>query len=278
MNVSNDNVEAWLFDLILRREILGDYYESIKAIASMCKSDDEYAVVKHLVENLIVLSSPQFARQIDTLVSKINEVAETSEKEIAVVAMAWDDKPDSSQHLVQILKSRFDRYSKVRLFNSVPSFCKKNNVDMYPTYILVDDFSGTGKTIAARLRYIENHAKALGIKTNPHAYILFGMENAYANVVAEWPSCIFCTTLKPGLSGYFTGQELEDKVANVKRLEAELAPLIDDTPMPSLGHGQAEALFFIKEMNAPNSNFPIFWWPEDADGKKRITLMKRSEL
>jgi hypothetical protein len=278
MNVSNDSVEAWLFDLILRREILGDYYESIKEITRICKSDDEYAVVKHLVENLIVLSSPQFAKQIDLLVASINKIGEKGDKEIAVVAMAWDDKPDSSQHLVQVLKSRFDRYSKVRLFNSVPSFCKKNNIETYPTYVLVDDFSGTGKTIDTRLAYIEKAAEARGVATDPHACILFGMEKAYTNLAAKWPNSIFCTTLKPGLSGYFSGQELEDKVANVKRLEEELAPIIDETTMPSLGHGQAEALFFIKEMNAPNSNFPIFWWPEDANGEKRVTLMNRSEL
>jgi hypothetical protein len=71
---------------------------------------------------------------------------------------------------------------------------------------------------------------------------------------------------------------MSDNIKNMKRLEAELAQNIDGKVLPSMGHGEAEALFFIKDGNAPNSNFPIFWWPEDSKNNQRNTIMKRHEL
>ena len=81
-------------------------------------------------------------------------------------------------------------------------------------------------------------------------------------------------TLKAGISGHFSGQELVNKKALMQRLEQELAANIEGEPLPSLGYGGAEALFCIEKENAPNSNFPIFWWVITNFCRHCIPVMK----
>lgn len=104
------------------------------------------------------------------------------------------------------------------------------------------------------------------------------MENAFETVSAQLGQTHFCNRIRAGISGYFAGEELTSRISDMKRLEQELAVDIDGQPMPSMGHGEAEALFFIKDGNAPNSNFPIFWWPKDVSNHDRFTIMERAEL
>ncbi|MCV2866941.1 hypothetical protein OE647_19765 [Defluviimonas sp. WL0075] len=201
-----------------------------------------------------------------------------TETPVAIVATAWGDKPDSSQQLVQRLKVQLRSDKNVEFFNSVNAFERKDHIKRFPRFILVDEFSGTGETVANRLKHIGNHAKANGTAVDPYVCMLFGMEKASEKLVNLGYKTYFCAELKAGISGYFNDAERDEKIALMQRLEEELAPAINGEPMPSLGHGQAEALFFIKNMNAPNSNFPILWWPKDAQDRDRDTIMHRAEL
>ena len=61
------------------------------------------------------------------------------------------------------------------------------------------------------------------------------------------------------------------------RLESYLQAKHDNLELPSLGDGEAEALYYMKYGNTPNSVFPVFWWPFLADGTERTTLLDRHE-
>ncbi|MFC3614532.1 hypothetical protein ACFORG_12220 [Lutimaribacter marinistellae] len=276
MVVELDEAQEWLFDLFLRREILSEFEEQVLELVKLCQSRAEYDLIKHTVEKLIVLNSGQLSTQVFSMAEHVRKLSKG--KQTAVVAMAWDDAPDSSQQLVQMLKSRFTREDKIRIFNSVPAFTKKDHVDQFEQFILVDDFSGTGKTVENRYNHLVKHAKGREVDIEGYACLLFGMKAAFDFLVSTGINVHFCRKLQAGLSGHFQQPELDDMIQHMKRLEQELAPAIDGTPLPSMGHGGAEALFFVKDSNAPNSNFPIFWWPEDAANKERNTLMYRAEL
>lgn len=270
-------VDEWLFDLMLKREVLEDFEVPIRESVKICKTMEEFGVVAHTVENLIVLTSGQMAKHLNLMAEHIkNNVNDGSP--LAIVAMAWGNSPDSSQALVQMLKPKFRRLDNVKFFNSVPEYEKKTHIEEFPKFVLVDDFAGTGQTVLTRLKHIINHAKGKGVGVAPHVCLLFGMERAFEFVSATLETTHFCNKIRAGISGYFTGEDLAKRISDMKRLEQELAPEIDGIPLPSMGHGEAEALFFIKDGNAPNSNFPIFWWPKDASSFDRVTIMERAEL
>lgn len=270
-------INDWLFDLFLKREILEDFEDPIQDLMKLCRSDSEFALMRHAIEHLVILNNAQFSRHIDNLVGHIENYF-SSDESLAVVAMAWDEGADSSQLVVQLMKPALKNASHIKLFNSVPQFVKKNYLQEYPRYVLVDDFSGTGNTVLNRIKHIENAAKGKGIDVSSNAYLMFGMEAAFNVLRGNGINIHFGAKLKAGISGYFSVADQASKYAEMKRLEEELAPLIGTTSLPSMGHGNAEAMFFIQGYNAPNSNFPIFWWPFDARNKNRDTLMNRYEL
>lgn len=270
-------VNEWLFELLLRREVLEEFEEAIRELVKLCRTEEEFRTLSHTINNLIVLTSGQMDRYLNLMAAHIkNEIDDGSP--LAIVAMAWGNEPDSSQAVVQMLKPKLRRMQNIKIFNSVPEFEKKTHVQDYPKFVLVDDFSGTGKTAEIRLNHITNHAKGKGVVVTPHVCLLFGMEKAFDHVSALLDRTHFCQKIRAGISGHFEGETLDTQIANMKRLEEELAPEIDGDPLPSLGNGQAEALFFVKNSNAPNSNFPIFWWPEDSANEERLTIMERAEL
>jgi len=81
-----------------------------------------------------------------------------------------------------------------------------------------------------------------------------------------------------GISGLFTGDELEHQLNLMYSLESKLMPEIDGKKLPKFGYGGAESLYAVEDGNTPNSVFPIFWWPKNANNKNRNPLLERSEL
>ena len=102
------------------------------------------------------------------------------------------------------------------------------------------------------------------------------MEKAYNYMIDKGVDVQVEQKLKAGLSGHFVGDDLDEAIAVMKGMEGRLAKLFKDKPVPSLGYGEAEALYCAKNWNAPNSNFPILWWPETLEGKKRRMVFIRS--
>jgi len=277
MDIQQDEIANWLWDLFLRRDALTEYEEPMTALAKACRTQEEFQLIKHSMEQLIALSEAQLVRQILSAVVFIRENI-LDERPLAIVATAWGEHPDSSQALLQKIKVHFWRNRNIRFFNSVNAYEKKKHQQEFPRFLLIDEFCGTGNTIANRLDHIIKNAKQFGIEPEPHVCILFGMERAKEFLLESGYDVHFCTTLKAGISGHFSGEERQRKLSAMKRLETGLSPEINGTQLPSLGYGKAEALFFVKNENAPNSNFPILWWPLDVDGNDRITITQRAEL
>ena len=144
--------------------------------------------------------------------------------------------------------------------------------------MIIDDFSGTGNTVIGRVKHISDNAKSRGLSVNSSVGILVGMQQAKKKIETAGLECHFIVECVAGISGHFSGENLEKYITCMKRLEEELCQEIDNTKLPSLGYGEAEALFCVAGWNAPNSNLPILWWPKDKHMKDRQTVMQRYEL
>ncbi|MGJ8590323.1 MAG: phosphoribosyltransferase-like protein [Yoonia sp.] len=264
-------------DLFMRRQNLEDLEVPILELAGQCKSNEEFEVVQHILEKFILLSDSQFEKYLRSLAKSI-EATFASKENVALVAMAWNEGADSSQMVLQRLKAMLPRSGNLKLFNSVPMYLKKENMKDYPHFILIDDFAGTGKTVRTRYKHIISESKSRNFPVTGEVKVVFGMEKAFEFLSQLDIDVEFLVKLKPGLSGYFSGDELSKKSCHMNRLEAGLAQIVEGKFLPGFGYGRAEALFCLKGQNAPNSNFPILWWPEDWQGSQRNTLVFRSEL
>lgn len=261
--------------LFLENRLLSYFEEEINHLFAICQNDEEAALLRHTLSKMSIVDHTQLSYGLRAMAEHAEELAKQYGG-LAVVAMAYDSGADGSQLVLQMLKPLLQRGAPIELFNSVPSYLRK--MKEHPNFLLVDDFSGTGSTILNRVTHIDKDAKSRGIKLNRSVCLVAAMEDAVSNIERSGVEVKAFKRIKAGLSGYFQGDELEAMQARMLRLESELNPKIGDKDLPSFGHGKAEALYFVHPGNAPNSNFPIFWWPENSSGASRLTLMKRYEL
>jgi len=273
--LSEKTISEKLFELFIKNSALGEFEGQIRELISLCKSEEEVRLLFHSLNHMIVLNHKQLSFGLRLMSDFASEEANSHGK-IAIVATAYDSGSDGSQLVLYMLKPELDRNLDIKLFNTVPSYLRK--MKDYPHFILIDDFSGTGSTIINRLEYIAKDAKSRDIDASGSVCLIAAMEKAKTNIEERGFNLRIFKELKAGISGYFSGKELENANKQMLRLESELNPSIGERNLPSFGYGGAEALYFLHPGNAPNSNFPIFWWPEDRTGQSRKTIMKRYEL
>lgn len=274
--MSENELEAYILGLLIKRGEIDEFETAIRDLLVACDSPDEYDVVKHILENVLVIGSDRLVRPINVLAQQIaTEIADNGPT--AVVAMAYDNSPDSSQQLIQMLKPALRGQADLLMLNTVPSYLKKEIAVEFPNCVLIDEFSGTGRTVQNRIEYIQKNHQEREREGKVKAKVLFGMRKAKEFLDAGGFEAEFLQVLEAGISGYFNGEDRERLTAAMKSMETQLAPEVMAKPMPSMGYGEAEAMFNIKGWNAPNSNFPILWWPEDVAGEPRTTMMVRHE-
>lgn len=275
--LTDEEIGDLVFKISLKSSVLEEYDEAIADLLRVCDNQLEIDVVMHLLEQLHLPSLDQIPAMLTSMADFARELLQ-DDKRLAIVAMAYDGSADGSQTIIQLLKPKLGRSKSHKIFNSVPQYLKSGGIDEFPRYLLVDDFMGSGQTVLNRVKEIGSNAKGRKIVVEPHICLLYGMEQALQKVQNEGLDIRVVNSLRAGLSGHFSGNNLNSRVEAIRRIETQLAPIVDGVNMPSLGYNEAEATFCIRDTNAPNSNFPIFWWPEDASGSERHTLMVRAEL
>jgi hypothetical protein len=275
MSIEEEQMRTWLFKLFVKKHELAPYEEPIKELLKICRNQQEFELIQHTLEKLVTVDAAYYQQVIIKFSKSFEKILGQLEGETALVAMAVDGQPDSSQRVAQEIKPHLD-IKNSDIFNSTSQFVKKSNMKKYQNFILFDDFSGTGSTVLNRIKKINDRAKELNHEITGVVNLMFGMERAASALNESGIVSHFLATFEAGISSYFEGAELRRKIDAMLRLENELAPEYENNQLPSLGYGRAEALFFIAGQNAPNSNFPIFWWPIDVHGARRLTLMKRN--
>ncbi len=159
--------------------------------------------------------------------------------------------------------------------------------------MLIDQFIGTGDTMANKARYVDDRAREveqlLKIKVELNLYIFSVAAMAFAREQLEAFGATYergkfmydpDIELAKGISEKFAAEDVPDKIDLMKNLEAQLdrdPALYNMEEFPSLGYGESEALFAIAKENVPNSVFPIFWWRYLNSGNSRKTLFTRAK-
>ncbi|HEV7342544.1 MAG TPA: hypothetical protein VGN68_12990 [Sphingopyxis sp.] len=272
--MTEQEIRKFLFRILVANDSFDGLDSELFDLFAGCESESEYALISHVIEKMVIVKENKLSNLLESMAQFIKD-KKNELNNYCVVAAAWDEDADSSQAVIHQLKSHLVGFGDIKFFNSVPQYLKKDRISLYPNFTLIDEFSGTGNTIINRVKHIKKHADSLGIQVNPSVFMLAGMQNALSFVKTHISDCEFAFEIKPGISGYFSGDELDLQILNMKKLEGYLSPNVDGNPLPSLGHGEAEAMFCIKRWNAPNSNFPILWWPKDKLQNDRSTVMKR---
>jgi hypothetical protein len=165
-------------------------------------------------------------------------------------------------------------YSQVRFFDSVGPAAHALQANDH--VVFVDDFVGTGKTAAARIKYVKKIAHKQNVPIASISVIsVAAMEASKPVILATSARFESLHTLRRGIRDEYNPQHLPSMVNAMKRLE-ERIDLSGNRRQYRFGYKKSEALYGIELGNTPNNVFPLFWLSHYRDANPRNTILHRN--
>lgn len=243
-----------------------------------CNTDAERDLVIDLINRFTYVDSEKYSQLISEIALGIITDPDLDDSSTIIAAMSIGHGADSGQATLYALKNvlqenKWEQYGAINDAHQVYRCMNKN--DRYQNIVLVDEFVGSGVTVLGRVKAISqqflNNKKAVPlIKVR----VLVSTNQGICNVRESGVDIESLILLDKGISDYY--DDKEDKIAMMKKLESILSEEYNGRHMPTLGSGEAEALYYRHEANLPNSVFPIFWWNEYRNGNQREVLLHRA--
>lgn len=247
-----------------------------------CQDNEERELILNLIERFTYIEDNKFREYLKSMANDIIKIPGLDFDSTQIVGIAGDSNSDSSQYILYGLKSILSKLNcsitKFETnFQKACGNCQKNNLS---TIILVDEFVGTGQTVLGRIKKIKE--QFVQVKMDEHCYKIH-----VTSLVATEQSVEFLKErgidinvqilLKKGIDDYHSNSEAQKLKERMINLENRcLSKKYNNTNMPSLGYGQAQAVYYRQDINVPNSVFPIFWWNKNANNQNRNVLIHRN--
>lgn len=282
MKISKETYRS-LFRLYKRQEWLTSREDKLLQTLDLCKTIDEQNLLTDLLHRFVYVNGEKLKECFLGIADLICCEWKLDKTRTQLVATTADYEPDSAQLMLQVLKPLLPErgWANVKKNNNFTRSFK--DLSEFPIVVLIDEFSGTGKTLLSRIKNLKREAylrgKSLGTMISLEIYVavMASMEDVrpvVGNHCAKFEAQIW---LKKGISGHSVGDELDTAIRNMIRLESMLQQNLLDVHFPSFGFGEAEALYSLDNANTPNSVFPIFWWRYLRDGTQRAPLLDRQD-
>ena len=254
--------------------------EQFYALLGEFQTKAERSLFLDLLDDYCVVEESSLKWLLEGMARFISE--RTSQSNYTIVsAFTRSREPDSGQVIVQLLKPYLsmleaNRYSLINSLDKITDEVKKHPET--DCIVLVDETVGSGRTLDNQLKYIK------GLDRLKDKLILVcvvaAIESNIKTVIGGYSDVdLHCPLLlKKGITERYNGTSRISAVETMKLMESKLAVEVKGHKLEkySFGYGGAEMLYAHLDWNAPNSMFPIFWWPQNKKGKNRHTIFFRS--
>lgn len=245
-----------------------------------CINQEEQSLILELLERFTHISHEKFSEYLHTFAEEIVTDPKLEDKSTLLVSMTADSNPDSGQYVIYALKPIFEKmmwrkHVSVTNFQKTWSKFKSSNYQ-HTNIVLIDEFTGSGKTILGRVKTLKALFSDKGYEINIIVKTLFTSEVGKQVVESTGISFSSLLVIDKGISSFYEGDELKKKVELMNRLEDILSKSYEERSLPSFGYGGTESLYTRDDGNTPNSVFPIFWWPFLRGSSTRKTLLTRA--
>lgn len=250
-------------------------HEQLFDLLDECENLDEQNLVLDLLNAYENFDEIRATEAFKTIVNHIENVWKLKAENTLIVALHNKDDPGSAQALIQAIKPFFNReWNSSLIVNMSPALEKLRN-DM--NVIFLDDFIGTGGQFCNAFDWFNEKIEERKISLNAiHLVSLCIMKQAIPRI-EERKVCHYAAHyMDKGITGRMDQSRANQARELMKNLEDRLSwKNKQQQERYSLGFMESEALFRYMEYNAPNNNFPIFWWKDAADGNRRHTIQTR---
>jgi hypothetical protein len=134
---------------------------------------------------------------------------------------------------------------------------EKKGLNSDDMLIVVDDFIGTGKTM---ITAVTNFMDYLNVPISQIGIMAIAvMEQGLKKINDKGIELFKDRVLKKGISDYYRGQTLSNKIVLMKKIENNLKGLKDDY---RFGYMKSEALICMER--CPNNTFPVYWLTKES--------------
>ena len=243
----------------------------------LCDNDEQRSLVKDMITDFSEMNDDVYnlclLDMVDAIISKGYPL-----DECLVVAMAHDHSADSSQAVLQDIKTYLcaNDFPSGNYCNRI-DHCLKARFKNIHHYFIVDDFVGSGSTVFNRNDELVK--KLAGKQYTVHFVVAAGMRYAIDMLRAKGIDIHCSYLMMKGISEKYDKAIVPHKLQLMTDLEAKLAATIKQTELSEhhLGYKQSEALFCRKYRNIPNNVFPLFWWKRYSDNSVRDIMFNRTQ-
>ncbi len=271
-----------LYELYYAQNWLVMIEPKVTELIDLCSTDEEKVLLFDLLKNFEFVDYGKFQTLLEMMAMRICQELNLDVNTTQITTTAFDNEPDSSQMLLQTLKSKFPKlgFNKVRTRSKGMDTIKY--IDECPTIVMVEEFSGTGNTIISRYNNLQQNAQSklnqIGSDKELRIIVclMVAMNRAAQKIRDAGIEVYVEKELCAGITQRYPEGEAEEKVVLMRSIEAKLDQEKMDA-FPTLGYGSAEALYSLQNSNAPNNNFPVLWWRHLSDGSAFTPILDRQE-
>lgn len=266
----------WIFSLNKKQtSMLKGNDLALLELYNLCDTDSQRGLIKDLLVRFHCFEDGIYNLALKEIANYIKGLGYDLDK-TAIVAFCHNSQADSSQEVLQDLKVPIAQVcgKSIMTINRFDKICKKYNSDGIRHFIAVDEFSGSGQTIVNRnVEFINK--KLFGATIN--YCLVAAMSDAVRISKSNGLDIFVAYEMDKGISDYYKGVELAEKIEEMKALEEKLADSINQLQLNDylFGYGRSEALYSRLYKNIPNNVFPVFWWKKYKNNMSRNTLFER---
>lgn len=268
-----------VFNFIKQIPWLEELLEGYLDLHNFCINNDERYFIKDIIRKFKYVSYKELSNYTQKLVDYIEKDIKATYLDTMIYSLADNHKPDGSHTIIQMMKNKFSDLEKWGEYNFSTNINDINShKEECKNIFIVDDYIGTGNTVARKLTYVKNILQKRVIK-GCNIYILSIAAMKFAKKKLDTLDVNYYSViwLDKGISETYPKDQIKDARALMLMLEDRLEAKHNNQRLPSLGFEESEALFSIEDFNIPNNVFPIFWWPYLKDGQQRKTMFKRAK-
>jgi hypothetical protein len=268
---------AILFKLHSSQPWLHRYEDQLIELMNECADLQEQELIVNLLDKFCYLDSEKHAKSVERLCQKIAVDWHLDEGVTQIVACTADSNPDSGQQVGYEIRTGLGQIGWQAPFGVNRYDRAQRNIQERRHVVLVDEFVGTGQTMVGRVETMRRQFEAKDVFDAKIYVIAYaGMEFALENISrAGCEDVFFAHSLKKGITELSPPDVVGEHLNLMGVIESRLAAIWNGVNLPRLGYSGCEALYGRHLGNAPNSVFPVFWWPILTNNVARQTIFIR---
>lgn len=269
---------AEVLRLAMKNQWLENKSNAVDEILSLCATPDQKKVVAGLIERFHYATPNDQLEYRKSVARHIVDTLKIPPSSAIIIALNDRELADSSSSYVQQMKGVLAEFDGWKSGNFVDKLSAAvSAAEDGKSIIIVDDFAGSGDTIASKSTWLREKLAACGKECSIFVAVATAMESSKDKIVPLVKDYYAVNWLTKGLTDFYDGDEAASMSLAMEQLEENLkkrsyGKSINDY---AFGWKRSETTYFLEGDNPPNNNFPIFWWPQLKGGAKRSRLTPR---